>query len=84
MIDIDINFLLCKVARIRLQSSANGTTWLTRLGTVGLLTATCTIAVSASKVFMTMQSMRMINVMTRWIPGESNQWGGAQEELYFN
>ena len=59
MIDIDINFLLCKVARIRLQSSANGTTWLTRLGTVGLLTATCTIAVSASKVFMTMQSMRM-------------------------
>ena len=34
-----------------MQSSANGTTWLTRLGTVGLLTATCTIAVSASKVF---------------------------------
>ena len=31
--------------------------------------------------FMTMLSMRirMINVMTRWIPGESNQ-----EELYFN
>ena len=44
-------YIFHQVAKIRLQSSANGTTWLTRLGTVGLLTATCTIAVSASKVF---------------------------------
>ena len=86
MIDIDVK----KVARIRLQSSANGTTWLTRLGTVGLLTATCTIAVSASKVFVTMPSMRMrmrirmINVMTRWIPGESNQNGGEPRKNHIS
>ena len=33
-----------------MQSSANGTTWLTRLGTVGLLTATCTISLSPDAV----------------------------------
>ena len=65
-------YTITQVAKIRLQSSANGTTWVTRLGTVGLLTATCTIAVSASKVFIILK-LKATLVQPTMI--ESSSWG---------
>ena len=70
--DLQHVYTFAQVAKIRLQSSANGTTWVTRLGTVGLLTATCTIAVSASKVFIILK-LKATLVQPTMI--ESSSWG---------